>query len=234
MDSAIYNVWYTLSMNEQDPGAMKDRDLSPAEIARATAPKKTWFVERIGDGVVFPCEEQEAWQIFYNKSNWRRRDFRLLGTSDGTTYNKIIKESMAEAKQLEPDIETKSKELQQYMDAEKKLIMDEAVDMEGDPADTYNETNKQKVLRIRKIISRLNTELDTLEARFKEVTSAVVKRATEAELEVAKQNQANRIAQMQSMGLQPTLDWPDQNININTPEANTPGARNKILNLIGK
>lgn len=220
-------------MSEQDPSEMKARDLSPAEIARATAPKKTWFVERIGDGTVFACEELEAWQIFYNKSTWKRRDFRLLGTSDGTTYNKIVKESMTEARKLEPEIEAKNKELQQYMDAEKKLIMDEAVDMEGDPSDTFNEANKQKVIRIRKIMDRLSTELDTLDSRYKEVTSGIIKRATDAELEIAKQNQENRIQRMRDMGETPTLDWPDQNININTPEATTGGSRNKILNLIG-
>lgn len=202
------------------------QDLSPAMMAKLSAPKKTWFFERMGDGKTFACEEQEAWQICYNRSNWKRRDFRLIGTSDGTTFHRIVKESMNEARVLEPQIETKRSELQRYMDAEEKLLVDEAVDMEGDPSDTFNEQNKQKVLRLRKIIDRLHEELDVVEGRYKDVTAKVLKIATDAELEVAKKNQADRIAQGTD------LDWPDQNLNIQTPEAKG-GGRQKILGLIG-
>lgn len=205
---------------------MKAQDISPAMMAKLSTPKKTWFFERMGDGFVLACEQEEAWQIVYNRSNWKRRDFRLLGTSDGTTFHRIVKESMAEARILEPQIQTKRAELQRYMDAEEKLVIDEAVDMEGDPADTFNEANKQKVIRLRKIIDRLHGELDEIESRYKEVTAAVLKRATDAEFEVAKKNQAERIAAGQE------LDWPDQNLNIQTPEAKG-GGRQKILGLIG-
>jgi hypothetical protein len=208
------------------------QDLSPQMMAKLSAPKKTWFVERMGDNSVFACEEAEAWQIFFNKSNWKRRDFRLIGTSDGTTFYKIVKESMVEARQLEPEIEKKRTELQRYMDAEEKLIMNEAVDMEGDPSDTINEQNKQKVNRLRNIIDRIHGELDVIEARYKEVTASVIKRATDAEMEVAKQNQADRIAQMKSLGQEVILDWPDPNLNIQTPDAKG-GGRSKILGLIG-
>ncbi len=203
------------------------QDLSPAMMAKLSTPKKTWFFERMGDGKIFACEEAEAWQIVYNRSNWKRRDFRLVGTSDGTTFYRIVKESMNEARQLEPQIETKRTELQRYMDAEEKLLVDEAVDMEGDPSDTFNEQNKQKVFRLRKIIDRLHEELDVIESRYKEVTAKVLKTATDAELEVAKKNQADRITQ----GME--LDWPDQNLNIQTPEAKG-GGRQKIIGLIGR
>jgi len=205
---------------------MKSQDLSPAAIEKATAPKKTWFFERMGDGSIFACEEREAWQIVFNKSKWKRRDFRLVGTSDGTTYHRITKESMAEAYALAPTIESKKVELQRYMKAEEDLIIGEAVDMEGDASDTFNEANKQKVLRLRKIMDRLHSELDALEQRYKEVTASVVKNATNAELEVAKANQAKRIEQ--GLG----FDWPDADLNIQTP-AGSHKPRTKILGILG-
>jgi hypothetical protein len=217
---------------EEEKAEVMAQDLSPQMMAKLSTPKKTWFFERMGDGKIFACEEREAWQICFNKSNWKRRDFRLLGTSDGTTFYKIVKESMVEARQLEPEIEKKRTELQRYMDAEEKLIMNEAVDMEGDPEDVINEQNKQKVLRLRKIMDRLHEELDTVEARYREVTASVIKRATDAEMEVAIKNQEAFVADQRARGLDPVLDWPDQNLNIQTPEAKG-GGRQKILGLIG-
>lgn len=200
-------------------------DLTPAMREQASRPKKTWFFQR-GDGKIMAVEEKEAWQICYNRSTWKRRDFRLLGTSDGTTYHRIVKESIAEAQKLEPMIAKKNGELERYMQAEENLVVNEAVDMEGDPSDEFNEANKQKVLRLRKIIDRLHDELDKLEEEYKSVTAAVVTRATEAELEVAKKNQADRVAQ----GLD--VDWPDENLNIQTP-AGSHKPRKTILRQLG-
>lgn len=211
---------------EEEKAAVMAEDLSPAMVERISKPKKTWFFERMGDGMILATEENEAWQICYNKSNWKRKDFRLLGTSDGTTFHRIVKESMSDARVLEPQIDQKRKELKRYMDAEENLITNEAVDMEGDPSDTVNEENKKKVSRLRTIIDRIHTQLDELEEQYKTVTASVVNRATEAELEVAKKNQADRVAQ----GID--LDWPDNNLNIMTPEAQG-GGRQKILGIIG-
>lgn len=214
-------------MNEQEKeiDQMRNSDLTPAMMAEARKPKKTWFFERMGDGMIFACEEREAWDVCYNKSTWKRRDFRLLGTSDGKTYLKIVDESIGRAKQLEPIIQGKKDELSKYMRAEEKLIMDEAVDMEGDPTDAANEANKQKVLRLRGIMDRLHEELDKLEDEFKKISSDIVQRATDAELEVAKKNQQARIDAGED------LDWPDQDANIITPDTD-PRGRNKILGIM--
>lgn len=227
VDSDSDIVWYNLRMSnlDEEKAEVMSQDLTPEMIERASKPKKTWFFERMGDGKIFACEEREAWQVCYNKSTWKRRDFRLLGTSDGTTYNRIAKESMSEAHALAPQIDAKKKELQKYMEAEEKLIMNEVVDMEGDPSDTINEANKQKVLRLRVIIDRIHDELDVMEARFKDVTASVVKRATEAELEVAKANQAERVKN----GMD--VDWPDEYLNINTP-AGSHKPRSKIIGIL--
>jgi len=204
---------------EKEVEEVKGRDLSQAEMEKASQPKKTWFFQR-GDGMVFACEEREAWDVVYNKSTWKRRDFTLLGTSDGTTYHRIVKESMSKAKALEPLIAEKKAELSKYMRAEEKLIMDEAVDMEGDPSDKTNEENKTKVLRLRGIMDRLHGELDKLEAEHKSVASDIVKRATDAELVVAKENMAKN-----------GPEWPDEDVNIITPDV-SPRDRNKILGIM--
>lgn len=227
VDSASGVVWYNFRMSnfEEEKASVMSQDLSPEMMARATAPKKTWFFERMGDGKIFATEESEAWQICYNKSTWKRRDFRLVGTSDGTTYNRIVKESMVEAHQLAPKIEEKKKELLRYQKAEEDLIMNQAVDMEGDPSDKVNEENKQKVLRLRTIMDRIHGELDVMEERYKDITSAVVQRATDAEMEVAKANQAKRVAESLD------VDWPDQNLNIITP-AGSSKPRSKIVGIL--
>jgi hypothetical protein len=174
----------------------------------------------MGDGMVFACEEKEAWDICFNKSNWKRRDFKLLGTSDGKTYAKITKESMAQARKLEPLIEKKKTELQRYMTAEEKLVVDEAVDMEGDPSDAENEANKRKVERLRGIMDRLHAELDAMEEEYRSLVSNVVKRATDAELAVAKKN-------FKKYG----PEWPDEAANLITPEASG-RQRDKILGIM--
>lgn len=212
------------------------RDLSQREREEASRPKKTWFFERMGDGKVLATEEREAWQIVNNRSTWKRRDFRLLGTSDGTTYHRIVRESIDDARKLEPLIAQKNTELERYMKAEENLVVNEAVDMEGDPSDEYNEQNKQKVLRLRKIIDRLHEELDKLEDEYRNVTAAVVTRATEAELEVAKANQAKRLEDAKAAGvtnLNEALDWPNEDLNIRTP-AGSHKPRNKILGILGQ
>lgn len=204
---------------------IRSGDMSPAMMERASRPQKTWFFERMGDGMVFPAEEREAWDVVYNRSTWKRRDFKLLGTSDGTTYNRIVKESMSRVKELEPVISAKNDELKKYMRAEEQLIMNEVVDMEGDPEDKVNEANKNKVLRLRTIIARINEELDKLDTEMRDVSSDIVKRATEAELAVAKANQAKRLAD----GLD--VDWPDYQSNVITPDTDARG-RKKILNIM--
>lgn len=211
---------------DEERQQVMSQDLTPAMMQKASAPKKTWFFKRLGDGKVIATEEREAWQICYNRSTWKRRDFQLIGTSDGTTFHRIVKQSIVDAQKLEPEINQKKAELEKFMKREEDLILDEVVDMEGDPSDVENERNKQKVIRLRKIIDDLHESLDEMEERYRALVADVVQTATDAEMEVAIKNQADRIAQ----GLD--VDWPDQNLNIQTPEAKA-GGRQKILGLIG-
>lgn len=189
------------------------QDLSPQMRAQAAAPKKTWFFLR-GDGKMIICEEREAWDIVHNHSEWKRRDFKLIGVSDGTTYQQIIKTSINDAKVLEPQIEKLKAELKKYERAEEKLLIDEVVDMEGDPTDTVNEANKAKVLRLRKIIDRIDEQLEVVEKQYRAAVGGVVARATAAELEKARGN----------------IEWPGD-VNYITPNAD-PKQRRKILKLM--
>lgn len=200
---------------------VKARDLSPAMVGRAQAPKPTWFVERTGDRLqgkepyIFACEETEAWDILNNKSEWKRHDFMFVGHSDGKTYKRICDEAMSGAAKIQPEINATRIEIEKYRAAEEKLIINEAVDMDGDPEDTINEENKKKVLRLRTIIGKLDVKLETLEKQFKEYTGNVVKRATAEELKVAIKNWKKRRV------------WPGA-VNVITPSA-SPRERKRIM-----
>lgn len=177
-------------------------------------PQKTWFFQR-GDGKIFPTYEKEAWEIINNRSEWRRHDFKILGVSDGTTYEKIVKESMIEARKLEPKIEEKKQELRRYQRAEEKIIENEVVDME-DKDDPDNAAHIAKIMRLRKIMDRIHKELDKLETEYRNATGDVVRRATDAELEAARGN----------------IVYP-QAMNIMTPGVSD-AERQRILRTMGK
>lgn len=202
---------------------LKGRDLSPAVIARAKAAKKTWFVERTGfpnQGQIIAVEEKEAWDMLYNTSTWKRRDFRFIGHSDGKTYKKVVEESMGMAHKLLPEIESTRAEVEKYRNIEGKLMVDEIVDMDGDPSDEANELNKNKVLRLRKIITKHENKLEELEKDYSNHTANVIHRATDAELEVARANWAEKKV------------WPGA-VNMITPHVDS-GERLRILGAMGQ
>lgn len=199
-------------MSEKEVERMKESDLSKVRV-RAYNPQMTWFFER-GDGVIIACEEKEAWDICYNRSNWKRHDFKLLGVSDGTTYAQMVKDSQKFDKELSPQIEKLHKELKRYVRAEERLIVDEAVDME-DTEDPENAKNVLKVKRLRKIMDRLENDIDEKQKEYKDKVKNVVARAQDAELEKARGN----------------IVWPN-NANIETPNV-PPSERKRILNIMG-
>ena len=199
---------------------LRGRDLSPQMVARAKAPKPTWFVKRLGDGFVFPVEQREAWDILFNKSAWKRRDFQFIGHSDGTTYAAYVAEAMKEAGKLEPEIAALRVEIEKYRRAEEKLIIDEAVDMDGDPSDAVNEANKAKVKRLRAILVKHEAKLEDLEKKHKNFTSDVVRKATDAERKVAEENWAKGPV------------WPES-VNIETPGVSA-SERRRIITVMGQ
>lgn len=189
-----------------------------ANMKSDQAPKKTWFFERTGDGMIFPCEEKEAWDICNNRSEWKRRDFKILGTSDGKRYQQVIKDSRSAADRIAPQITALEQELARYVNMEDKYMMDNIVDMD-DTEDPENVEHVKKVKKLQKIISTKRTQLIAVRSEFQKHVSDAVTRAIAAELEVAKTNKEKR-----------GVEWPSQ-VNIITPDA-SPETRAKILNTI--
>ena len=171
-------------MEPENIEQVRSQDLTPAMIEKESKPKKTWFFER-GDGFIFAAEEPEAWEIMYNRSTWKRRDFKMLGVSDGTTYKSIVSKGKSRAIALQNEVEAKLKEMQQYQKALNRLLIDEAVDME-DPTDPVNVANIGKVKRLQTIIGRMEKELSKAEDELKNLTKNLIKEATDAEVEKAR------------------------------------------------
>lgn len=204
-----------LDLATAKPEDLKGRDLSPGLVSRAKAPKPTWFVERLGDGMIFACEELEAWDIINNHSRWKRNDFKFIGHSDGKTYKRVTEENLAGAAKLEPEMDRLKVEIGKYRSAEEKLLINEGVDMEGDPEDAENEANKKRVARIRTILDRLEDQLEEIERQHRDYSADVVKKATQAELKVARENWSKERV------------WPSD-VHILTPNA-SPRERARIL-----
>lgn len=201
-------------MQDQEDGVQAQREADMAG-ARTQAARKTWFFERQGDGSIIAMEEREAWELVNSRSRWRRRDFKLIGVSDGTTYQRVIREMRVVGDALKPELDQMEKDLSTYKGAEERLLVEQAVDMDGDPSDVTNEENKQKVIRLRTIMQKLQDKLDTKQAEYRAATRDVNKQAFDAELEVARGH----------------IEWPGE-MNIITPEA-SPGRRKKIIDLLG-
>lgn len=188
----------------------KDADLSPALVKRETAPRKTWFFERTGDSYVFACHEAEAWEIMSNRTNWMRRDFKMIGVSDGKTYAKIINESGAKARVLKSELDILKREQTRYMKAEENLMFDDLVKPEDDTPEGA------KLRKVKEIIADYDARIDVQEDQYKKATSDVQKEAFNAELEVARGH----------------LERPS-NQNIMTPGA-SPTERAKIITAMGQ
>lgn len=224
-------MWHNAGMITDTP---PDRDLTATEAAEVEREregarqaamrepaKKTWFFERMGDGKVFAAEEAEAWDICNNQSNWKRRDFRLLGVSDGTTYKAMVQEGNATAQRLAPAIAASEKEATRLTDAINQLVTANAVDMEH-VADAKFEDKKdkeymeaiKKVRRLKVMLDRIEDKLDELTTERDEAVQDVILKAFAAELEIARGN----------------IEWPGP-VNIATPNASEKDRR-KILTLM--
>lgn len=201
-------------MTETITEQFKQQDLSPAAIARATKPKKTWFVKR-GDGMIFACEEGEAWALMENRSNWMRRDFRLIGVSDGTTYAKIVKESAGKSATILQEIKLLEKDMDRYRKTEEKMVFEDLIDPEG--TDPLYAGDRAKIKRVREIINDLDVKIEKLNDDYKNVTKSVNQTAFDAELAQARAN-------TKATG---RIEYPS-NQNIITPGA-SPRERKRVM-----
>lgn len=153
---------------------MKNRDLSPAMVEKMTKPKKTWFIQRTGDGFIFACEEEEAWKTLTNRSTWARHDFKILGVSDGTTYAKFINESKGKAREIHSKIVEVEAEVNKYRKTEEKFVFEDLLDL-TDP----------KVLKVRSIIAEYDGRLEIMNKEYSDMTKNVAESAFKAELQAA-------------------------------------------------
>lgn len=137
----------------------------------------TWFFERTGDGYIFACDELEAWNLLNNKSNWARRDFKMLGKSDGKTYVEILKSSNREKEQLMQDRIALDKDYQRYLQTEERLRFTELKD------DT-----DEMVIKVKGLIKELGDKIQAIDSQVNDYNRITVKKAFDAELAKARGN----------------------------------------------
>lgn len=153
-----------------------DNEIKNTEGVAPTKITKTWFIQR-GDNVndIFACGEEEAWGLFYNRTNWMRRDFKIIGVSDGTTFVRVMKESENAKFDLERKVKELSMEVTRYLKTYDKLKYEDLLDDED-----------EKVKKLKGILDKLNTELDKENANLADIHRNIVTKAFNAELEVAR------------------------------------------------
>lgn len=137
---------------------------------------KTWFIQRgQNENDIFACQEEEAWGLFHNRTNWMRSDFKIIGVSDGQTYVRMLKEAGNFKGELEKKVAELSKEITKYSHAYDKFKYEELLE-DTDP----------KVVKLHGILKDLNEQLDKANAELNDIQRVVIKKAFDAELEVAR------------------------------------------------
>lgn len=162
---------------------LKNRDLSEASRIKSSKPKETWFIQR-GDGTIFACEEMEAWEILNNRSTWKRHDFKIIGTSSGETYQRVMAESGAKAREIENEMGRLRSEQARYRATEERMMFEDLVDPNDE--DPKTEVEREKLKKVKEIINKYDKDLDKLEDEYRKLTTEIGTAAFNAELEVAK------------------------------------------------
>jgi polyhydroxyalkanoate synthesis regulator phasin len=134
----------------------------------------TWWFEG-NDRKPFPAEEKEAFEIMTNRSSWKRHDLRLIGYSDGSAYNEIIRSAGTKARDLGEKVAEIKKDLNRYIAGHDKLRFEDMAE-ETDP----------RVVRAKKMIEELQAQVDPLEEELKSLRTNLIGTAFSAELEKAR------------------------------------------------
>lgn len=146
------------------------------QSVKSSQPRKTWFFER-GDGFIFACDEQEAWGILHNRTNWMRRDFKMLGMSDGQTYYDIIRNSKKEVNELSQQRAELQSDYSRYLQTEERLRFTELKD------DT-----DEMVIKVKALIKDLGAKIADIDSKLANINKTIVDKAFNAELEKARGN----------------------------------------------
>lgn len=151
-----------------------NKNMEMIEGADSTKPHKTWFIER-GDGYIFAAREAEAWGILRNVTEWRRRDFKVIGVSDGKTFFEIMREGRNALPRLRTELAELQNELLEYINTENHLKFKELAD-----------SDDIRLVKVKKIKSEINAKVNAKLKEISEITSGLHKKAFNAELEVAR------------------------------------------------
>lgn len=140
-------------------------------------PRKTWFIERTGDGSIFATDESDAWNMLTDKSKWRRHDFKIVGVSNGETYFKVIREGKAEMSSLLEEKNRLTNDLQKYLTTEDRLRFTE-----------LKNDDDEMVIKVLGFIKELNIKIAEVDEQLKNFNKTLIEKAFNAELEIARDN----------------------------------------------
>ena len=140
-------------------------------------PRKTWFIERKGDGHIFATDEHDAWNMLTDKSKWRRHDFKIAGVSNGETYFKIIREGKSAMTSLLEEKNRLTADLQKYLNTEDRLRFTELKD-----------DSDEMVIKVLGITKELNAKIAKVDEQLKNFNKDLIQKAFDAELEIARGN----------------------------------------------
>lgn len=146
-------------------------------MSQNARPEPTWFFERTGDGKVFACGEDEAWSLLHNRNNWMRRDFKMLGHSDGTTYFDMIKNAKGETARLQSEKAELEQNLVKYSQTEDDLRFKQLKD-----------DDDEMVIRVVAKRKETQAKIDEINSQLKDINKTIIDRAFNAELEKARGN----------------------------------------------
>ena len=152
---------------------MENLEKPTEDLSKYTKPEKTWFFKR-GDGMVFACNEIQANEIMRNRTNWMRRDFKMLGTSDGTTYKRVKDEERKKIVGMKEELKELNVSLSKYLKTLERFKFDELLD-DTDP----------KVIRANELIKELENKIDERENVLKNAAKIIEQKAFDAEFEIA-------------------------------------------------
>jgi hypothetical protein len=155
---------------------MNDEQEKLQALSQKSQPVKTWFIER-GDGFIFACDEAEAWGLFENRTNWMRKDFKIIGVSDGTAYFAHIAKNKNRAIELQDELTKIEYDYDRYTKTEDRLRFEELLD----------ETD-EKVLKVGAIRKDLLAKINDIRGKLENINKDVIGEAFNIELEKARGN----------------------------------------------
>lgn len=150
----------------------------PADLGK-TGPEPTWFFRREVDQKVLAFGEAEAHSLLRERNNWMRRDFTMLGSSDGREYYRVIQAAQADAAEKRSQLAAAKSDAARYRQTEDRLRFEE---LRG--------ADDPQVAKVVGILAELDARIAASEAELADWDRAVIDRAFAAELALATGNMA--------------------------------------------